>query len=156
MCRNMSNNAISGPLPANWGFGDVFTQLQIITLENNRISGSLPASYGQGLKGLIVFNMGSNDFSGAQELPCSFLDMLYNKPEGSTREVSCHQLATSVGDTPSAWNVAIRRLCRELHVVGLNGVEMLYHIFETAQWCSRQPLLGAVLCGIAFRHHWEG
>ena len=71
LCRNMSNNAISGPLPANWGFGDVFTQLQIITLENNRLDGSLPASYSQGLKSLIVFNMGNNNFSGGHQLQCS-------------------------------------------------------------------------------------
>ena len=71
MRRNMSNNAISGPLPANWGFGDVFTQLQIITLENNKLSGNLPTSYNQGLKSLIVFNLGNNDFSGVQQLQCS-------------------------------------------------------------------------------------
>ena len=67
ICRNMSNNAISGPLPANWGFGDVFTQLQIITLENNRLDGTLPASYSQGLKSLIVVNIGNNNFSGTQQ-----------------------------------------------------------------------------------------
>lgn len=58
-------------MPGNWGFGDVFTQLQIITLENNKLSGNLPTSYSQGLKSLIVLNLGSNDFSGAQQLWCS-------------------------------------------------------------------------------------
>ena len=67
-CRNMSNNAISGPLPTNWGYGDVLTQLQIITLEDNRLTGALPASFSQGLKSLIVLNVGSNSFSGAQQL----------------------------------------------------------------------------------------
>jgi len=67
-CRNMSKNAISGPLPANWGFGDVFTQLQIVTLDHNLLSGTLPETYSQGLKSLIVLNLENNNFTGAQQL----------------------------------------------------------------------------------------
>lgn len=63
-CRNMSNNAISGPLPTNWGYGSVFSQLQIVTLDNNQLNGSLPAVYSQGLRSLIVLNLDNNNFSG--------------------------------------------------------------------------------------------
>ncbi len=64
----MSKNAISGPLPANWGFGDVFTQLQIVTLDHNLLNGTLPETYSQGLKSLIVLNLDNNNFTGAQQL----------------------------------------------------------------------------------------
>lgn len=65
LCRNMSNNAISGSLPNNWAFPDVFTQLQIVTLDHNQLGGSLPGAYSRGLKSLIVLNMDNNNFSGA-------------------------------------------------------------------------------------------
>ena len=67
-CRNMSNNAISGPLPTNWGYGNVFTQLQIVTLDNNQLNGSLPAVYNQGLRSLIVLNLDNNNFSGERQV----------------------------------------------------------------------------------------
>jgi len=65
--RNLSSNAIEGSLPANWGWNNVFTQLQVVTLDNNRLSGSLPASYSNvnSFKSLIVLNLDRNNISGA-------------------------------------------------------------------------------------------
>jgi hypothetical protein len=67
----MSNNAIAGSLPSNWGWNNVFTHLQIITLDYNRLSGSLPPSYSTRgcLTSLVALNLDHNNFTGACR-PC--------------------------------------------------------------------------------------
>lgn len=72
--RNLSSNAIGGSLPSNWGWNNVFTQLQVITLDDNKLSGSLPSSYSNpnAFKSLIVLNMDRNNLSGAP-VPATYM-----------------------------------------------------------------------------------
>ncbi len=67
--RNLSSNAIGGSLPANWGWNNVFTQLQVITLDDNRLTGSLPSGYSNSnaFKSLIVLNLDRNNLTGARK-----------------------------------------------------------------------------------------
>ena len=62
--RNLTDNTLSGSLPSNWAYGDVFPQLQVVTLDRNRLSGSLPPDYTKGLMSLTLLNLDSNNFSG--------------------------------------------------------------------------------------------
>jgi hypothetical protein len=68
LCRNLSSNAIGGSLPANWGWNNVFTQLQVITLDDNNLTGSLPSGYSNAnaFKSLIVLNLDRNNLTGAR------------------------------------------------------------------------------------------
>lgn len=75
MRRNMSNNGITGGLPTNWGWNNVFTQLQILTLDHNGLSGSLPPTYNTpgSFKSLIVMNLDHNNLTGMLLTSHSFL-----------------------------------------------------------------------------------
>lgn len=70
--RNMSNNAITGNLPPQWGWERAFIQVQTLSLEGNRLTGQLPENYGRpgawaALQALVLDN---NQISG----PFSALD----------------------------------------------------------------------------------
>lgn len=69
--RNLSSNGISGKLPNNWGWANVFTQLEVLTLDANALSGSIPGSYGTAgaFKSLLVMNLDHNKLSGALLVP---------------------------------------------------------------------------------------
>lgn len=60
-CRNLSQNAIGGSLPPEWGWERSFMQLVTLTLDGNRLSGQLPETYGrpgawEALQALVVDN----------------------------------------------------------------------------------------------------
>ena len=69
-CRNMSHNALSGGLPANWGWDNVLTMLEVLTLDDNSLSGPLPAGFGSAgaLKSLLVLNLDNNRLTGKHGL----------------------------------------------------------------------------------------
>ena len=62
----MSGNALSGPLPTNWGWNNVLTLLEVLSLDGNALSGSIPAGFGTSgaFKSLLLLNLDGNKFSG--------------------------------------------------------------------------------------------
>ena len=69
-CRNVSGNALSGPLPTNWGWDNVLTLLEVLALDGNAFSGSIPTGFGTSgaFKSLLVLNLDGNNFSGRPRL----------------------------------------------------------------------------------------
>lgn len=84
LSRNLSQNAIGGSLPPEWGWERSFIQLVTLTLDGNRLSGQLPETYGrpgawEALQALVVDN---NQLTGG----CCYdaLDTFHNALEGTS------------------------------------------------------------------------
>jgi hypothetical protein len=65
----VSHNALSGALPANWGWNNVLTMLEVLTLDDNSFSGPLPPGFGSAgaFKSLLVLNLDNNRFTGEDD-----------------------------------------------------------------------------------------
>lgn len=44
-CRDLSDNALKGPLPLEWGVG--FDELRLLNVSFNQLSGGFPSNYSQ-------------------------------------------------------------------------------------------------------------